>query len=168
MESTQLPGEGPSRPLPGSAHPVLRPRCLACRVGIISRICGHSTRWACPTWCLLCRFVVRSAPRECSLMDPIPEAHVSALPPTPHAQLGGFGQVSLPVCIPVSPFVKCQSIESCFPGLPPQLLLSADQKKMTAESFVRHKMLGSVREGSVTWNSSSPSHLPGAGVDIRQ
>lgn len=29
--------------------------------------------------------------RERSLMDPLPEAHVSAFPPTPHAQLGGFG-----------------------------------------------------------------------------
>lgn len=122
--------------------------------------------WACPTWCLLCRFVVRSAPRECSLRDPIPEAHMSALSPTPRAQLGGFGQVSLPVCIPVSAFVKCQSIESCFPGLPPQLFLSADQKEMAAESFVHRKTLGSVREGSVTWDtdSSSLSHLPRAGV----
>lgn len=77
--------------------------------------------------------------------------------------------MSLPVCIPVSAFVKCQSIESRFPGLPPQLFLSADLKKMTAESFVHRKMLGSVREGSVTWDtdSSSPSQLPGAGVDIR-
>lgn len=108
--------------------------------------------WACPTRCLLCGSVVRSVPRECSLMDPIPEAHVSALSPTPRAQPGGFGQVSLPVRIPVSAFVKCQSIESCFAGLPPQLFLSADQKKMTAESFAHRKTLGSVREGSVTWN----------------